>query len=166
MDTKHTLRQPPFNPFGGTVSKSRKAMFEVETRKFMNNYGVEKGFMDILGSHHGSSHNKSMFAHIKYREAIHKTKPGTIERYTIACNYFAYIGYKVEWDGTLTVPKVFWYNTEGNGDLEAGMINDCLNRDYEANPGLTLDDPEYFEKLKALLHSKDASAIVIDSLPK
>lgn len=95
----------------------------------------------FIGFNSGIGYNphltgRSMMMHNLLEEGVRETKGGTIERFKYAVGLFKYMGFMVEWDGTLNHPKVSWIDTEGwftDWDVPA-FIKSKLMDDVEEKP--------------------------------
>lgn len=155
----------------------QEALFDIPTGKFVVPEGfTESGMLNGTGktigtmmSHQMSyprSTGRSMLMHNLLEQGIRETKGGTVERFNYAVGLFKYMGFTVEWDGTLSHPKVGWIDTEGwsaDWDVSA-FITSKLMDDVEVKPDHELLGEHFHAQLKNLKdESKHRVDLTIDS---
>lgn len=155
----------------------KSTLFDITVGKFevpegftesdmLNGTGKTIGTMMSLQMNHPRSTGRSMLMHNLLEQGIRETKGGTVERFNYAVGLFKYMGFTVEWDGTLSHPKVGWIDTEGwSADWDvAAFIKRKLMDDVEVKPDHELLGEHFHKRLKDLKdESKNRIDLTIDS---
>ena len=122
-------------------------LFDLQPGKFVGAEGFTESDMlngtgkiigAVMTAQMNSPRTKIRSVHVlnMLETGISETKGGTIERFNYAVGLFKYMGFMVEWDGTLNHPKVGWIDTEGwsaDWDIPA-FIKSKLMDDVEEKP--------------------------------
>lgn len=156
---------------------SASALFDIPTGKFvvpegfsesdmLNGTGKIIGTVMSLQMNSPRSKSRSMLIFNMMEQGIRETKGGTVERFNYAVGLFKYMGFTVEWDGTLMHPKVGWIDTEGwSADWDvATFITSKLMDDVEVKPDHERLGEHFHAQVKNLKDgSKQRIDLTIDS---